>query len=125
MLILDTHTLIWWLADDAHLSRVARAAIADPNEDVMVASASLYECSYKYMLGRLPIDMSAELPDLLRRDRMRVLDLTASVAIRAGGLRGKHRDPWDRTIAAHGIEVGCPIVTADPAIAALGAKTLW
>lgn len=125
MIILDTHALIWWLNDDKHLSTRVRAAIADPTEDVAIASASLYECSYKYMLGRLPIDMAAELPELLRKGRLRVLDMTAGVALRAGRLPSYHRDPWDRIIAAHGIEAGCRIATADPGIAALGAATLW
>ena len=125
MLILDTHALIWWLTDAGHLSLRARAAIAEQSEDVAITSASLYECVYKHLLGRLPVDMAAELPPLLRRSRFRVLDMTANVAMRAGRLTAKHRDPWDRIIAAHGIEAGCPIVTADPAIATLGAKTLW
>jgi PIN domain nuclease of toxin-antitoxin system len=30
-LLLDTHTLIWWLTDSPQLTVAARAAIADPS----------------------------------------------------------------------------------------------
>jgi PIN domain nuclease of toxin-antitoxin system len=125
MLILDTHALIWWMTDDAHLPARIRKRIADPVQDIAVATASLYECSYKHKLGKVPIDVSDELPDLMRRSRLRVLDMTWAVAVRAGRLPSVHRDPWDRIIAAHGIEADCPILTVDEGIAALGAKTVW
>lgn len=125
MFILDTHALVWWMTDDAHLPARVRKLVADPAQDLAIATASLYECSYKYNLGKVPIDVSVELPDLVRRNRFRVLDMTWAVAVRAGRLPNVHRDPWDRIIAAHGIEAGCPILTVDEGIAALGAKTLW
>lgn len=125
MLILDTHALIWWMTDDPHLPARVRKLIADPGQDVAIATASLYECSFKYMLGRIPIDVSIELPALVRRNRLRVLDMTWAVAVLAGQLPNLHRDPWDRIIAAHGLDAGCPILTVDKGIAALGAKTLW
>src|SRR6266540_3213855 len=36
ILLLDAHTLLWWLADDATLGQAARGAIADPANDVLV-----------------------------------------------------------------------------------------
>jgi PIN domain nuclease of toxin-antitoxin system len=123
--ILDTHALIWWLTDDAHLPARVRKLIADPAQDLGIATASLYECAYKYKFGKVPIDVSVELPDLLRRGRFRLLDMTWAVAVRAGRLPNVHRDPWDRIIAAHGIEADCAILTVDEGIAALGAKTVW
>ena len=125
MLILDTHALIWWMTDDAHLPARNRTRIADPSEDVAITTATLYECSYKYKLGKTSVDVSVELPELIRRNRFRVLDMTARVAVRAGRLSNAHRDPWDRIIAAHGIDSDSPVLTVDPSIAALGAKTLW
>jgi PIN domain nuclease of toxin-antitoxin system len=125
MLILDTHAFIWWMTDDVHLPARGRAMIGDPAEDVAVPSASFYEWSYKHMIGKIPIDVPPDLPELLRKSRFRILDMTAAVAVRAGRLPNTHRDPWDRIIAAHGIETASPILTADPALAALGAKTVW
>ena len=50
-LLLDTHTLIWTLADDPSLSRAAREAIEDGNNIVFVSSVSVWEISIKRALG--------------------------------------------------------------------------
>ena len=42
-LILDTHALIWWLGDDLALSKVAREAIEDPDNEALVSAASAME----------------------------------------------------------------------------------
>ncbi len=47
-LLLDTHALLWWLADDAkQLSRRARAAIADEDSAVLISAASAWEIATK------------------------------------------------------------------------------
>ncbi len=44
-LLLDTHTLLWWLSNDAQLGQPARDPIADPAHDVLVSVVSLWESS--------------------------------------------------------------------------------
>jgi PIN domain nuclease of toxin-antitoxin system len=39
-LLLDTHTLLWFIADDSSLSAAARTAIEDAADDVFVSVAS-------------------------------------------------------------------------------------
>jgi PIN domain nuclease of toxin-antitoxin system len=46
-LLLDTHVLLWWLADDRKLVKSGRAIIANPNNDILVSSASLWEIAIK------------------------------------------------------------------------------
>jgi len=53
ILILDSHALLWWLADDVTLSDGARRAIADPSSDVLVSAASVWEIEIKRALGKL------------------------------------------------------------------------
>lgn len=52
--LLDTHALLWWLAGDRQLSKKAKAAIADEDNEVRVSAASAWEIATKYRLGRLP-----------------------------------------------------------------------
>ncbi len=52
-LLVDTHILLWWLADDPALPRWAATAIADPDNDVLVSAASVWEISIKQAIGRL------------------------------------------------------------------------
>ena len=52
-LLLDTHALIWFLEDDPHLGRQARAAIADPANRSHVSDATAWASGIKFSLGKL------------------------------------------------------------------------
>src|SRR5713101_5316531 len=56
MLLLDTHALLWWLADDPALSPAARATIAAGQTQVFVSAASAWEMSIKRAQGKLGLD---------------------------------------------------------------------
>ena len=62
-LLLDTHVLLWWLADDAALKADAREAIGDASNMIYVSAASAWEISIKKALGKLdaPDDLHAAL----------------------------------------------------------------
>ena len=51
-LLVDTHALLWWLADDPGLSATAREALAEPANDVLVSTASVWEIAIKRALGK-------------------------------------------------------------------------
>ncbi len=52
VLSLDTHVLLWWLADDAALSQTVRAAISDGRNLVFVSAAAAWEIVIKSALGK-------------------------------------------------------------------------
>ncbi|MGH8513660.1 MAG: type II toxin-antitoxin system VapC family toxin, partial [Gammaproteobacteria bacterium] len=56
-LLLDTHVLLWWLADDRKLSKEARTMIADANHQVLVSAATVWEVAIKAGLGRIQIEL--------------------------------------------------------------------
>ena len=56
-LLLDTHILLWWMSDDRKLAKNARDLIANPDNDILVSSASAWEISIKTTLGRLEIEL--------------------------------------------------------------------
>ena len=63
-LLLDTHALLWWLADDPALSKQARRLIANEPE-VFASAASAWEIAIKRTLGKLeaPEDLPAALDE--------------------------------------------------------------
>ena len=79
-LLLDTHTLRWWLAGDQALSDAAREAITDPDNDVFVSAASAWEIATKYRLGRLPgaADRPVTVVAEIKTGKRRVLDYLLS-----------------------------------------------
>ena len=52
-LLLDAHALLWWLADDPSLGDAARTLIADPDNQVLVSAATVWEIAIKRGLGKL------------------------------------------------------------------------
>lgn len=126
-LLLDTHALLWWLADDARLSQRARSAIADPERTVYSSSASAWEIATKHRIGRLPEagQLLSDFSGILLRAGIEEMPITSKHAVVAGTLAGPHRDPFDRMLAAQALCEGLEVVTTDDAIGALGARCLW
>ena len=55
-LLLDTHGVIWWLADDPNLTEQQRKSIQDRRNTCFVSAATVWEISIKKALGKLSID---------------------------------------------------------------------
>jgi PIN domain nuclease of toxin-antitoxin system len=98
-LLLDTHVLLWWMADERKLGKGAREIIANPDNDVHVSSASLWEASIKVALGRLEIELD-DLEEAIVRNGFRPLPIGFKHAVTAGRLPCVHRDPFDRMLVA-------------------------
>ena len=126
-LLLDTHTLLWWLFDDPQLSAKARALIADPGNTVLVSTASAWEVAIKHRIGKLPEAGEAvrRFASLIREARMEALPIGIEHALQAGSFSTAHRDPFDRMLAAQSLIEGVPLVTQDPAFGAFGVETVW
>lgn len=121
-LLLDTHALLWWLADDPQLATTARDAIAQGENDVHVSAASVWEIAIKRTLGKLdaPDDLLAEID----RQRFVHLPLTSRDTWTAGHLPVHHSDPFDRALIAQAVARDLRIVTRDPRFAAYGIDVL-
>jgi PIN domain nuclease of toxin-antitoxin system len=121
-LLLDTHALLWWWADDAQLSAAARAAIGDRSNEVRVSAASAWEIATKQRLAKLSV-VAADgetFERMVTSDGFMLLPVTAAHAWRAGTLTHVHRDPFDRMLAAQSELESMTLLTRDPAFASLG-----
>jgi PIN domain nuclease of toxin-antitoxin system len=109
-LLLDTHALLWWLADEG-LSAQARDAIADPANLVAVSAASAWEISIKKALGKLaaPDDLAPQ----VQAGGFVALPISIAHAVAAGTLDRHHEDPFDRMLIAQAFAEGLTIVTRD------------
>jgi len=101
-LLLDTHTLLWWLAGDKQLSPAARWAVEDKDNPVYVSAASAWEVTTKHRLGRLPKlgSLGTDFAGEITRQGFLELPITLDDGQRAGALPGDHRDPFDRMLIA-------------------------
>ena len=121
--LVDTHALLWWLADDAALSRTAREAIADPINELLASATSVWEIAIKRALGKLTAP--DDLPDRILEGGFEWLDVSARHAWQVGALPPHHRDPFDRLLIAQALVEGLPIVTADARFGAYGVDVRW
>ncbi len=101
-LLLDTHTLLWWLAGDLSLSPDALRAIQDIGNEVLVSAASAWEIATKHRIGKLP-GVAAIVGDIggaVASQGFGTLPISVRHAQMAGSLPGLHRDPFDRMLIA-------------------------
>jgi len=116
--LLDTHLLLWWLANSPSLSKIARELISDPGNTVFVSAVSLWEIWLKESLGKLRIPTDFE--EKLEAEAFENLPLTAAQARQVGLLPWHHRDPFDRMLIAQAKMEQLTLLTADEAVAAYG-----
>jgi PIN domain nuclease of toxin-antitoxin system len=122
-LLVDTHTLLWWLTDDSALSSAARDAIADPANEPLVSTASIWEVAIKSSLGKL--SAPDDLPAQILAGGFGWLSVSAEQAWAVRQLPLHHRDPFDRLLVAQSLREQVGIVTRDEHFAAYGVETLW
>lgn len=110
-LLLDTHALLWWFADNSTLSSDARSAISDASNQVYVSTVAPWEITIKSSLGKLKAPEN--LLDAVKANRFRELPISLVHAERAGRLPPFHRDPFDRMLISQALTEGLTLVTRD------------
>ena len=117
-LLIDSHVLLWAAVDDPRLAGARRAAYVDPDNDLLVSTATLWELGFKYALGKLPLPVSPR--DFFAREiEVRgyiVLDVKRAHAERAAELPHpdpRHRDPFDRMLISQALAEGITLLSAD------------
>ncbi len=117
-LLLDTHVVIWWLESPSALSAEAMTAIKDPENDVFVSAASVWEIAIKTSLGKLDLQDPGFPQSLRDEDGFQQLSVTWSHSVIAGDLPRHHNDPFDRMLIAQAQAEGLTTVTRDAHFAA-------
>lgn len=121
-LLLDTHILIWYLAGDPKLPSAIRDLLVDPDNQVFVSVASVWEIAIKKALGKLA--SPDNLPEVLVECGFEVLQITIFHALQAGALPRHHDDPFDRMLVAQAMLEDLTLATRDSRIPAYGVSIL-
>lgn len=109
--LLDTHALIWWLANDANLSLDAKNVITDPRNLIFVSAASTWEIAIKKSLGKLesPDDLLKQIK--VNQFKSLPIDLEETLVVET--LPTYHQDPFDRILIAQAQFFDLTIITRD------------
>lgn len=110
-LLLDTHVFIWSVDDDPKLSAAAWSMIEEADA-VYVSSASIWEATIKYQLGKLKVAPD-RLIDAVAPSGFLELSISLRHAAAVAHLPPIHRDPFDRLLLAQAISEPLHFLTAD------------
>lgn len=132
MIVLDTHTLLWWASGDkSRLSVAALQAIeAELNGgQIMVSSISSWELAMLVAKGRvaLSMDIGEWLSVVNQIEAVSFVPVDNEIAVKSTELPGEfHKDPADRFIVATARKLAAALVTADDKIRNYPhVRTIW
>ncbi|MBS1830437.1 MAG: type II toxin-antitoxin system VapC family toxin [Acidobacteria bacterium] len=117
-ILLDTHLILWWLAENPSLSPQALALIRDPENTIFFSAVSLWEIWLKLSLGKLRLP--SEFESKLAAESFEHLPLTAAHTRQIALLPWRHRDPFDRMLVAQALAEKLTLLTADENVAQYG-----
>jgi PIN domain nuclease of toxin-antitoxin system len=126
VIVLDTHTWLWWLAAPNKLSRKAARAIEHADR-IGVSAASVYELTHLVERQRLRLDAPVRswVRDALSPPGIEPLTIDAAIALDAAQLR-LVGDPFDRIIYATAVARDARLVTRDQRLRNWDAdRTIW
>jgi PIN domain nuclease of toxin-antitoxin system len=129
--LLDTHVFLWTVFTPDKLSSKARKVIEDHDNLIYVSTATYWEISLKYGLGKLILTnvLPDALPDISKQmdfETMNVDEHTASTFYKLP--RNTHKDPFDRLVVWQAINQDVTLITKDKKLSSytkLGLRTLW
>ena len=125
--LIDSHSLIWYVDQPHQLSPTALATIVDPANELFLSAASIWEISIKVGIGKLTLSgpfgpwMNRAIAGL----GLSILSITVDYAAAQSALPLHHRDSFDRLLVAQAITEQMPIVSADPALDPYGVTRIW
>ncbi len=114
-LLLDTHIWLWWNLGSERFGESTRRVLFDPATSLYLSTASAWEISIKYAMGKLalPAPPASYIAARAQHGDFRVIDVRLEHALAVADLPRHHDDPFDRMLIAQAIVEGYRIVTAD------------
>ena len=125
-ILLDTHTLIWFLNGDKKLSHKVRECIETPFNLKFVSIASIWEIAIKISLNkfRFPKGFNNFL-EMVDDNGFDILPISFEHTLTVSSLDFIHKDPFDRLLIAQSICDNLTIATKDSFIEQYNVQTIW
>lgn len=117
-MVIDSHTLLWWLEGDERLSEPARRVLdneAAAPSSLVVSAVTFWELRLKEVRGHLtPKRPVNTWPELIRKTpHLWIAEVGLNHWLHVAEMDWRNRDPADRIIAATAIGLGMPVLTVD------------
>ena len=127
-LLLDTHIALWAVIEDQRLPVQARTLLDDPDNEVFVSAASVWEITIKHALaragaGEMPVS-GAEAMQYFQESGFRMVSITPADAAAVETLPTLHADPFDRLLIAQALTAPFRLLTHDARVARYNASII-
>ena len=119
--LVDTHILIWAVANTRMLSPSAKSILSDETSEFFFSAASIWEIALK--CAKHPDDMPLSAADARHEFLVagfKELQIDSGAAVAVGALPTIHGDPFDRLLIAQSRVSGMKFLTHDHLIAPYG-----
>ena len=124
--LVDTQVFLWVITDDPKMSRTLRVRYSNPDHELYLSVASIWEMLIKAGIGKLPLPQPST-PYLLRQMEKNGLELLPIRTAHLSALEQLptlHRDPFDRMLVAQSKAESMAMITSDPQMQGYGVKVL-
>ena len=114
-ILIDTHIFLWYITADNRLKEEYIAFISDPDNDVYLSVASVWECVIKSQIGKLilPDKPSFYIPEKRKLHQILSLEIDEDVFVYLEELSAIHKDPFDRIIISQALQHNMKLITED------------
>jgi PIN domain nuclease of toxin-antitoxin system len=126
--LLDTHAFLWLDAAPDKLSATAAQIFQNPDNEIYLSIANIWEIQIKAQLGR-GITLRLPLPELVRTqlaaNGVRLLPLAPEHVYALQNLPPLHGDPFDRVLMAQAQVEGLTLMSNDGVLKDYGVSLIW
>ena len=129
-LLLDTHAFLWHVEGNLQMSPAASKVIGDPENELFLSTASVWEIAIKAGIGKLTLAAPFEtfLSKAIHGYGIKVLPVTLDDCTTYEQLPfpdKQHRDPFDRMIIVHARKNGLPFIGNDVSFDSYAVTRIW
>lgn len=124
--LFDTHTFLWWDSEPGRLSQRVLELCQNPENTLLLSTASVWEIQIKIQLGKLKLNLS--LADIIHQQEengIEILPVHVSHVLALSDLPPYHKDPFDRLLIAQSIVEETVFASVDETIAKYPVKVIW
>ncbi len=125
-LLLDSHTIVWFLEGDNRISKKAIEVADDFRNNCYASIVSLWELAIKYSLGKIDLaTRPSKFHHILNDIGIKILQITQEDLNILETLPFHHKDPFDRLLIAQAISNNFTLVSKDSNFSFYEVALLW
>jgi PIN domain nuclease of toxin-antitoxin system len=125
--LLDTHALLWLIADDDRLSENARQIFLNSENRLFFSAASLWEICIKKSLGKISLKNGwfQTIQEEMEINTIQWLPIELTHCAEVAEMPFHHRDPFDRMLIAQAIVEGMQLLSRDSRLSDYAIERVW